>query len=136
MPRGAGPASLPAPAPALHGHVSSAAAVHAVQGTDTETPALVLTLQTAGEALNFNPHLHRLLADGLFDTSGSFTPFNTLDTAPLTRHFADHVLAALTAKELITDDTITQILSQEHSGFGVWVGNPVPLSYSLRLVFP
>jgi hypothetical protein len=27
-------------------------------------------------------------------------------------------------RELITDDDVVQILSQDHSGFGVWMGDP------------
>ena len=52
---------------------AAATAVQEVLGSDIETPALVLTVQTAGESLNFNPHLHGLLADGTFDAAGNFT---------------------------------------------------------------
>lgn len=48
---------------------AAATAMHSVLGSDIQTPALVLTEQTAGEALNFNPHLHGLLADGMFGLS-------------------------------------------------------------------
>lgn len=37
---------------------------------DDAEPALVLTLQTAVEALNWNPHLHGMLADGVFLEEG------------------------------------------------------------------
>lgn len=36
----------------------------------------------------------------------------------------DGVLAELISRGLITDDVPAQILSQEHSGFGAWVGDP------------
>jgi hypothetical protein len=42
---------------------AAATAVHSLLGSDTQTTALILTVQTAGEALNFDPHLHGLLAD-------------------------------------------------------------------------
>lgn len=64
---------------------AASTAVHAVLGSDTQTPALILTVQTAGEALNFNPHLHGLLADGTFDASGKFAPLAAIDTNALTR---------------------------------------------------
>jgi hypothetical protein len=35
--------------------------------------AVVVTVQTAGEALNFHPHLHGCLADGLFSPDGTFS---------------------------------------------------------------
>ena len=42
----------------------------------------------------------------------------------LTRHFENAVLAKLVTRGLITDDDVAQILKQEHSGFGAWVGEP------------
>ncbi|WKZ57680.1 MAG: transposase zinc-binding domain-containing protein [Bdellovibrionota bacterium] len=103
---------------------AAANAVHSVLGSDTQTTALVLTLQTAGEALNFNPNLHGLLADGIFDAAGNFTPYTAIDTERIAEHFMDGVLAELISRGLITDDVPAQILSQEHSGFGAWVGDP------------
>ncbi len=102
---------------------AAAEAVRTVLGSDGNTPAVVLTLQTAGEALNFNPHLHGLLADGTFDAAGNFAPFTAIDTERMAEHFRDHVLAELVTRGLITDEVPAQILSQEHSGFGAWVGD-------------
>ena len=102
---------------------AAASAVETVLRSDTQTPALVLTVQTAGEALNFNPHLHGLVADGSFDETGNFTPFTTLNTELMAEHFRDRVLAELVTRGLITDEVPAQILSQEHSGFGAWVGD-------------
>jgi hypothetical protein len=102
---------------------TAASAVQTVHGSDTQSPALVLTVQTAGEALNFNPHLHGLLADGTFDEEGVFTLLAAIDTERITEHFRDGVLAELITRSLITDEVPAQILSQEHSGFGAWVGD-------------
>lgn len=103
---------------------AAASAVQVVLGTGAQIPALILTVQTAGEALNFNPHLHGLLADGTFDEAGAFTPFAAIDSERIAEHFRDHVLAELVTRGLITDEVPAQILSQEHSGFGAWVGDP------------
>lgn len=103
---------------------AAASAAQVVLGTGAQIPALILTVQTAGEALNFNPHLHGLLADGSFDAAGNFTPFSTIDTERIAEHFRDRVLAELVTRGLITDEVPAQILSQEHSGFGAWVGDP------------
>jgi len=35
------------------------------------------------------------------------------------------VLAQLHKRELLTDDAVAQILSQDHTGFGVWMGDPL-----------
>ncbi|RIL05870.1 MAG: hypothetical protein DCC75_11330, partial [Proteobacteria bacterium] len=86
------------------------------------TPALVLTLQTAGEALNFHPHLHGCLADGVFSKDGTFEEFKHIDQEKLSQRFCERVLAALHAKELVSDQDVAQILSQEHTGFSIWLG--------------
>ena len=96
--------------------------------------AAVLTLQTAGEALNFNPHLHGIMADGVFSSEGVFTPFSSIDLERLSTRFSERVLFLLSKEELITDDVSSQILSQEHSGFSVWLGEPFDDPDSERFV--
>jgi hypothetical protein len=103
-------------------------------GQDGRTAAAVLTLQCAGEALNFNPHLHGMLADGLFAEGGSFELFSVIDTKELTEHFCNLVLVELSKRDLLTDDVASQLLSQEHTGFSVWVGEPFQDSESERFV--
>jgi hypothetical protein len=89
-----------------------------------KSPAAVLTVQTAGEALNWHPHLHGLIADGLFSEGGSFKRLVKIDQAELTVNFCDRVLSALQKQELISDSDVVQILSQEYTGFNVWLGEP------------
>jgi len=79
-------------------------------------------VQTAGEALNFHPHLHGCLADGVFSSDGTFTQYKVVDLAALTSKFGEAVLAALAKRELLTDNDVVQILSQTHTGFNVWLG--------------
>ena len=99
------------------------AARQTVSSILSPSTGMILTVQTAGESLNFHPHLHGLLADGAFQGS-SFIPFGNIDSGALTRRFQDEFLAALRIQELISDDDVHQILSQEHSGFSVWLGEP------------
>ncbi len=90
-------------------------------------------MQTAGEALNHHPHIHGLLADGYWK-DGVFTRFAEVDLKAIEEAFAERVLAQLHKLELITDDDVAQILSQDHTGFGVpvlrslgeggWFGDP------------
>lgn len=98
--------------------------IEQVLGLESATPAVVLTLQTAGEALNFHPHLHGCLADGLFRADGSFLPFKVIEQGGLTAKFGEVVLCALVKEELVSDNEVAQILSQEHTGFNVWLGDP------------
>ena len=95
-------------------------ALSEVLGIDERELAAIFTVQTTGEALHFHPHLHGLLADGYWK-DGMFHRFAELDLKVLTQVFAERVLAQLHKRELITDDIVAQILSQEHTGFGVLV---------------
>ena len=78
---------------------------------------LVLTVQTNGQFLNFNPHLHGFLASGSFDPCGTFQPLPALDTDKLAELFAYYVLRRLLKLGLISQEVAEQILSQRHTGF-------------------
>jgi len=91
---------------------------------DDAEPALVLTLQTAGEALNWNPHLHGMLADGVFLEDSTFKPFDEINPGTIQDRFCELVLSEFARRELITDEVMSQVLSQEHTGFSVWLGEP------------
>ena len=93
-------------------------------GVDDAELALVLTLQTAGEALNWNPHLHGMLADGVFLEDGTLKPFDEIPLGAIQDRFAELILAEFAKRELITDDVMSQVLSQKHTGFSVWMGDP------------
>jgi hypothetical protein len=98
-------------------------ALSQVLGIEEREVAAIFTVQTAGESLNYHPHLHGLLADGCWN-DGVFTRFSEVDLEAITKAFGERVLADLHKRELITDDDVAQILSQEHTGFGVWLGDP------------
>ena len=87
-------------------------------------PGAILTLQTAGDALNFNPHLHGLLSNVLFAADGSRISLPEINRSALTERFCELVLSKFCKLELISDEVMSQILFQEHSGFAVWVGEP------------
>lgn len=95
--------------------------------------AAIFTIQTAGDALNFHPHLHGILADGYWK-GDVFTRFPEIDIAALNQTFGERVLALLHKQELITDDDVLQILSQDHTGFSVWMSEPFHDDESERFV--
>ena len=78
-------------------------------------PGLVLTVQTYGEALNFNPHQHGILSNCLFLPDGTQKPLPEFNMDALTLSFATHVLTELVRRELITQEIKDQVLSQEHT---------------------
>jgi len=64
--------------------------------------------------------VERLLADGYWKY-GVFTRFLKVDLKPIEQAFAERVLSQLHKHELISDDDVAQFLSQDHTGFGVWL---------------
>ncbi len=64
-----------------------------------------------------------ILADGYWK-DGVFTRFSEVDLNAIEDAFAERVLSQLHKQKLISDGDVVQILSQDHTGFGVWMGNP------------
>jgi hypothetical protein len=91
----------------------------------TGTPAAVLALHSSGDALNHNPHLHGMLADGVFLPCGSFKQLPKIKTQKLEKLFTHKLLRAMKQEGLITQAVIDQILSQKHSGFSTWLGDSI-----------
>ncbi len=108
-------------------------ALSQVLGIDERELVAIFTVQTAGEALNYHPHLHGLLADGYWK-DGVFTRLSEVDLKAIDEAFAERVLAQLHKRELINDDDVAQILSQDHTAYGGpvrrrlaeggWLGDP------------
>ena len=76
-------------------------------------------MQTAGELLNWHPHVHLLVTDGVFDRDGVFERFTYFDTQLIERLFRAEVLRLLMGKGLISQDIVDNLLSWRHSGFSV-----------------
>ena len=74
-------------------------------------------IATAGEMLNFHPHLHILITDGGFLEDGTFRHMLYWDTDKLEELFRAEVFRLLLEKELIGRDTVNNMLSWNHSGF-------------------
>jgi len=84
-----------------------------------------MALHTAGDLLRWHPHIHSLALHGALDTNGNFHPIDDVDTEYLTRLFADNVFDALLAEELIDHEIVSSMKNWNHSGFHVFVGNPI-----------
>jgi hypothetical protein len=82
----------------------------------------VMALHTAGDLLNFHPHIHSLGLHGALDPDGKFHLLESVDNKFLTRQFADYVFQALLEEELIEQDTVDSIKAWEH----------IPLRFPLR----
>lgn len=100
----------------------------------TGTPAAVEALHSAGDLLSFHPHVHGLFLAGVIMPDDSFQSLE-IDQERLQALFADKVLSALLDQELLTQDDIDNMKSWRHSGFNVFVGEPIPYNDQKRLLF-
>lgn len=88
------------------------------------TPAAVLALHSGNDLQEHNPHLHGMLADGIFMPDGTFRQLS-LDAQALQKLFQHKLLSLLKAEGIISQTVIDQINSWPHSGFSAWLGPQV-----------
>jgi hypothetical protein len=93
---------------------------------EAAVPGAVGFIQTAGELLNWHPHVHLLVSDGVFDRDGTFERFTFFDTHLMERLFRAEVLRLLRGKGLISQEVVDNLLSWRHSGFSVHGDVKVP----------
>jgi len=85
-------------------------------------PAAILSIQTAGDFLNWNPHIHALVACAVFRPDGSAQPFPLLQANMIQELFEANVFRLLVKEKLIGKDLITKMRSWKHTGFQVYTG--------------
>ena len=78
---------------------------------------MVITHQTFGDMLRWNPHFHAILLEGGFDEDGTFVylPFSGLEK--MTEYFRRTVLRFFTERKLLSEQFARNMLSWSHSGF-------------------
>jgi len=82
-------------------------------------PGFILFVQTFGDLANFNPHVHALVADGVFDVSERFIPLPPIPEALLAERLRREVVALLVRREVILPALAGQMLAWRHRGFSV-----------------
>jgi len=92
---------------------------------DNPIPACVIAVQTFGEFLNFNPHLHVIATDGCFFGDGEFAAGITPKAEDLILPFAMEVFKLLEKEGKINGFIIDNMLSWQHGGFNVYCGQAV-----------
>jgi hypothetical protein len=81
---------------------------------------------TFGEYLDFHPHLHALVADGLFVDSGLFHVMPDVSLAPLEELFRARVITFLVKKGLLPPERARMLRGWTHSGFNAHRSQRVP----------
>ena len=89
------------------------------------TPAAIMSLHTAGDLLNFHPHLHALVLSGVVDSSGNYLEIINIDRELLTEFFAEEVYKIFFNQGLLSEDDIRSMKSWPNSGFSVWIGDGI-----------
>lgn len=80
-------------------------------------PGLILFVQTFGDLVNFNPHIHVLAADGAFDADGGFTALPPIPRKLLESSFRKGVLDLLRREGLVSELLAERMLAWRHTGF-------------------
>jgi len=94
--------------------------LRAVLGLPEGVLGAVLTIQTFGDYARWHPHIHAIVADGLFRPNGVFHVMPRTALRPLAELFRARVLAVLKKAGLIDESFITRIMQWRHvSGFSV-----------------
>lgn len=93
-------------------------------------PALITLIQTHGDELNWQSHLHILAADGAFETGNpakiQFHRCSYWNREAMAEIFRKLVVTALHRKGVLSDDVATNLMSWPHSGFHVHASDPFP----------
>lgn len=92
----------------------------------TALPAAIVSIQTAGDFLNWHPHLHVLAAAGAFTVEGDFLPASYFDVSALRDLFQAHVLRLLLKEQMIPPELVERMRSWRHSGFHAFAGEEIP----------
>jgi hypothetical protein len=81
-----------------------------------------MAIQTFGEYLNFHPHIHAVVADGLFADSGMFYVLPRGDIYQLEQIFRNKVIKLLVDEGLLAKEMGAKLLEWKNSGFSVYKG--------------
>jgi hypothetical protein len=79
----------------------------------------VVSYQSFGDLMRFNPHWHCIILEGGIDEEGSFHHIPIKDTSKITEVFRQRVIKYFVDKGLLDQSFALKLLSWEHSGFSV-----------------
>jgi hypothetical protein len=92
---------------------------------DDAVAGVVIALQTFGDFLGFNSHLHVIATDGCFYGNGSFKACPRLNPKDLVGLFRYEVFKMLKSEGKINNVFIENMMNWRHRGFNVYYGNAI-----------
>ena len=96
----------------------------ATVGQDS-VPGAILAIQSYGDRLNWNPHIHALVSDLLWNCDGISSRTGWPDSGVLTLPFQHHVLEMMVSKRRLSPQFAHQLRSWRHRGFQVYCSRSV-----------
>ena len=83
------------------------------------TSTMIAGIQTFGDLINWHPHIHALVPEGVFLPSGDFCSITGIDNERFKERWESKVFAFLKKAELLTAEDIEKMRKWKHSGFSV-----------------
>jgi hypothetical protein len=101
--------------------------------SDDARPALVVSIATSGDLVQWHPHVHLLTTDGGRTADGSWQPLPEWNATLLIGLFRERLLARLVEAHAISPELVNKLLAWKHPGFSTHVGEPISPDQKLRL---
>jgi len=100
---------------------------------DDARPGVVVSIATAGDLVQWHPHVHLLTTDGAKTADGSWQPLPEWNGTRLMSLFRKRLLARLVEAHAISPQLVAKLLAWKHPGFSAHVGEPIAPEQQLRL---
>jgi hypothetical protein len=99
---------------------------------DEARPGVVVSIATAGDLVQWHPHLHLLTTDGGRTADGSWQPLPEWNATSLMGLFRERLLARLVEAHAISPELVNKLLAWKHPGFSTHVGEAISADQKLR----
>lgn len=86
---------------------------------DSGVPAMIGVVQTFGELVHWHPHIHTIVAEGVFTESGYFIHIPEIWKQSAEKLWQERVFSLLLNEHKISEETVVNMRSWKHSGFSV-----------------
>jgi len=86
---------------------------------DSGIPAMVAAIQTFDDLIHLHPHIHAVVAEGVFTETGHFVHIPDIWKHCAEKFWQERVFAHLLDAHKINDETVGNMRGWKHSGFSV-----------------